>query len=168
MKRAVILTSIALGLGFLLTNQTIRRELYHLILDSLLSHTVPKVNVQESQSDVNVIFIDAREKEEFEVSKISGSKWVGYSDFDLDRLSGLRKDCPLIVYCSVGYRSEKIAEKLKSAGFENVSNLYGGIFEWVNEGYEIVNASGSVTSKIHGYDRFWSFWLEEKVEIVDN
>jgi len=33
------------------------------------------------------------------------------------------------VYCSLGIRSEVIAKKLKKAGYTNVFNLYGGIFE---------------------------------------
>ncbi|MEQ9424072.1 MAG: rhodanese-like domain-containing protein [Cyclobacteriaceae bacterium] len=166
MKRTIILISVVLALGFLFTNRAIKKELYHLILDSLLSHSVHTISVQKSQGESNAIFIDAREKGEFEVSKIRGSKWVGYSDFDLARFDSLPKNSPLIVYCSVGYRSEKVAEKLRSVGFDNVSNLYGGIFEWVNEGYDIVDSSSMVTNKIHGYDRLWSIWLDAEVEKV--
>lgn len=167
MKRTIILISVTLAIvGLLLTNRSIKSELYHLILDSLLSNSVTTINVRESQDESDAIFIDARENDEFEVSKIRGAIWVGYSDLDMAKLDDLPKNSPLIVYCSVGYRSEKVAEKLSSAGFEDVSNLYGGIFEWVNEGYDIVDSSGMVTNKIHGYDRFWSRWLEGKVEKV--
>jgi rhodanese-related sulfurtransferase len=48
----------------------------------------------------------------------------------------------------VGYRSEKVTEKLQKAGFTQVSNLYGGIFEWVNQGYPIVNQSGATSDVI--------------------
>ncbi|MEL6718853.1 MAG: rhodanese-like domain-containing protein, partial [Bacteroidota bacterium] len=63
-------------------------------------------------------------------------------------------------YCSVGYRSEKISEQLLEAGFKDVSNLYGGIFEWKNQDHEVVDEKGA-TEKVHAYDRVWGFWLKE-------
>lgn len=75
-------------------------------------------------------------------------------------MDGIAKDANIVVYCAVGSRSEKIARELKEMGFENVSNLYGGIFEWVNRGYEIVNDTGE-TDTVHAYNRFWGFWLQE-------
>ena len=48
------------------------------------------------------------------------------------------------MYCSIGKRSEKVTQKLKKAGYNNVSNLYGGIFEWVNQGNEVVDTNNKV------------------------
>lgn len=66
----------------------------------------------------------------------------------------------VIVYCSVGYRSERIGEKLQDAGFINVQNLYGGIFKWVNEGMPVYNSIGP-TKQVHGYSRSWGVWLQK-------
>ncbi len=65
-------------------------------------------------------------------------------------LKNLDKDKPVVVYCSVGYRSEKIAEKLEKEGFTQVYNLYGGIFEWVNQDNPVYNEKGK-TNNIHPY-----------------
>ncbi len=77
----------------------------------------------------------------------------------------LNKDSPIIVYCSVGYRSERVGEKLKSAGFKNVKNLYGGIFQWVNEGHPVVNKKDHWTDSVHTYNKNWSQWLTKGIKV---
>ena len=49
------------------------------------------------------------------------------------RRDGIAKDAPIVTYCSVGYRSGKMAERLQAAGYTNVRNLEGSIFKWANE-----------------------------------
>lgn len=105
--------------------------------------------------------IDAREKKEYNVSKIEGAKYVGFKDFDMSSVEHLDKNSKIIVYCSVGYRSEKIAEKLKESGYQDISNLYGGIFEWKNQGRDVVDAQNQVTEKVHAYDKLWGIWLDK-------
>ena len=46
-----------------------------------------------------------------------GTSRVGFKDFDLSMVDDLPKDAIIVTYCSVGYRSERIGEKLKKAGF---------------------------------------------------
>jgi len=71
------------------------------------------------------------------------------------------KESEIIVYCSIGYRSEKITEQLVQEGFKNVQNLYGGIFEWKNQGNEVVRPDGKPTEDVHAYSRLWGIWLKE-------
>ena len=134
------------------------------LLEGLLSHEVPESTVPDVQHDASVLFLDAREREEYQVSHLPDAFWVGYDDFSPDRLRGVDKDRPIVVYCSVGYRSERVAEKLISEGFTRVSNLYGGIFEWVNQGCTLENELGQ-TRAVHTYNRAWSKWVKagEKV-----
>ena len=54
---------------------------------------------------------------------------------------GWSKSDTIVLYCSIGYRSEKIGEKLVEMGYGHVFNLYGGIFEWVNRDLPVYNAS---------------------------
>ncbi|MEQ6119009.1 rhodanese-like domain-containing protein [Reichenbachiella sp. MALMAid0571] len=110
-----------------------KEKAYDLMLQNMLSHTVEEIKVEEADTIQDIIWLDAREKKEYDVSKIKNAVWVGYDDFDLKRVTNIEKDQKLIVYCSIGYRSEKVVEKLKSAGYKNVKNLYGGIFSWVNK-----------------------------------
>jgi len=141
---------------------TVESPAYRIMLRSLLSHTVPEISVSEAHTKLkDYLFLDAREPAEYRVSKISGARPVGYDHFDLDSVSDIPKDQPIIVYCSVGYRSEKVAEQLRAAGYQRVFNLYGGIFEWKNQGLEIVSPDGAPTERIHAYNRAWGLWLRK-------
>ncbi len=137
------------------------------MLKSLLSHTVPIVNCTAVDSMTDAVLLDARERPEFEISHLRGARWIGYNDFQLPRVNDIERSRPVIVYCSVGYRSEKIAEKLHRAGFHRVYNLFGGIFDWVNRGRPVVDSAGS-TSKIHAYDRTWGNWLKRGEKMYDD
>lgn len=135
---------------------------YSLMLKTLLSHTVPEMEVSTAATaSTSTVFLDTREREEYEVSHIENARFVGYDDFSLDSVEDIPKDTPLIVYCSVGYRSEKVAEQLITAGFTDVANLYGGLFEWKNQGFPVVDPSGDTTESVHAYSRSWGIWLKE-------
>jgi rhodanese-related sulfurtransferase len=140
---------------------------YNVMLKTLLSHSVPEVSVTEALKMNHVIFLDARENNEFKVSRLPNSIFVGYDNFKIDAVSDLNKDQKIVVYCSVGYRSEKIAEQLKKAGFTNVSNLYGGIFEWVNQGKPVYDSLGNETANVHAYNKTWGIWLDKGNKIYD-
>ena len=53
----------------------------------------------------------------------------------------------------IGVRSEQIGEQLKAMGYDNIKNLYGGIFEWTNQGYPVFKGNQQ-TLKVHAYDDF--------------
>jgi rhodanese-related sulfurtransferase len=128
-------------------------------VNSYLSYSVPVIDVREAFTNKNKFtFLDAREWKEYEVSHIEGAVYVGYDDFDFSRIKHLPKDSPILVYCSIGYRSEKIAEKLKKKGFTKVYNLYGSIFEWANQGYPLISGTKPV-QRIHTYNQKWSRWV---------
>ena len=112
-------------------------------------------------ADQNILLLDTRSKEEFEVSFIENALFVGYEDFKLERYEDqLDNDQLVILYCSIGVRSEKVGKQLKAAGFKNIKNLRGGIFKWYNEGRKIVNENEQETNRIHGYDEKWSQFLK--------
>jgi rhodanese-related sulfurtransferase len=129
--------------------------------DELISHSIPLVSPKALSLKKDVIILDAREKNEYQVSHILGATLVGYEEFDLAKLPRLPLDTEIYVYCSVGYRSEKIAENLKNSGYKNVSNLEGGIFSWVNQGYPVVDNKNKRTKLVHGYSLDWIQWLNE-------
>ena len=127
-----------------------------------LDFSVPTISCQELRDiQSNVVLLDARETKEYKTSHIEGARHVGFKKLNKSTLEGIEKDQPIVVYCSIGYRSEKIGEKLKDLGFSKVSNLYGSIFEWVNQELPIVDQQGETTRKLHTYNKSWSRWVEE-------
>lgn len=127
---------------------------------SYLDFSVPVISCDDLEGMKDqVLILDTRTHEEFEVSHIPGARFAGFDSFDEELLSSVAKDQKIIVYCSIGYRSEKIAERIQSMGYD-VANLYGSIFEWVNQDKPIVDSSGNKTDKLHTYNRKWSRWVE--------
>lgn len=158
---------IILVLNGSLFGQFVQSKSYNTMLKALLSHNVKEIGAKEAKQDSLSVFLDAREKKEFEVSHVKNAIWVGYDDFDLNRVKNVDKTKKIIVYCSVGYRSEKITEKLTKAGYKNVSNVVGGIFEWKNLGYPVVDASGKETEKVHAYSKTWGIWLNKGEKVYE-
>ncbi|GAA4503557.1 hypothetical protein GCM10023172_28640 [Hymenobacter ginsengisoli] len=135
-------------------------RLYSTMLNGLLKESVPFVSVAQLRQQPGQVLLDAREPHEFAVSHLRGARLVGYDTFSLAEVQDIPKNTPIVVYCSVGLRSEKIGARLQQAGFTNVRNLYGGIFEWVNEGQPIEGASGQPTDQVHAYSPTWGIWLQ--------
>lgn len=132
-------------------------------VDKLLSGTVDTISVSELQKTLvaqNIVLLDSRERREYEVSHLQGAQWVGYDDFNINRLDSVDTSATVVVYCSVGYRSEKIGEKLLEAGYTKVLNLYGGIFDWINQDGTLYDNNGE-TKNVHGYNEKWSLLVQK-------
>jgi rhodanese-related sulfurtransferase len=144
---------------------------YDRMLKGLYTGDVPVIHPKQLSDTIEkgakVILLDSREQNEFNVSHIQNALYVGYDDFILDSLKSLSKDDFIVIYCSVGYRSEKIGEKLIAAGYKHVFNLYGGIFEWVNEGYVVVDNNNQPTPRVHAYSKSWGRWLKKGEKVYD-
>jgi rhodanese-related sulfurtransferase len=133
-----------------------------LLLHNAVTDDVPKISVQDAQAKKEeALFLDTRSKEEYNVSHIEGARFVGYREFNLATLEGIPKSQPVITYCSIGKRSGEIGRKLIEAGYKNVHNLYGGLFEWINQGHLVVDTANTPTEKVHPFDRTWGKWLEK-------
>ena len=102
--------------------------------------------------------LDAREGKEYEVSSLKNAIHVGFVGFNMNKVKDLDKRAPVIVYCTIGARSETIGEKLQKNGFTNVYNLYGGLIHWKNQGYKVFK-NNKETYNIHVYSKKWGKWL---------
>lgn len=142
--------------------------LFNAMVKSSLDFTVPIIDVDTlKKKRQEYIILDARSKEEYAVSHIKDALYIGFDTLQTDVLDKVDKDKPIAVYCSIGYRSEKIAEQLNDRGFTNVVNVYGSIFEWVNRGYPVVDPSGNSTNTVHGYNRMWGMWINNRdIDVV--
>jgi rhodanese-related sulfurtransferase len=162
---------IALGISLMslevAAQKKVVRGSFNSLLKMMLKHDVKEITVPQAATKSNVLFIDAREKKEFDVSHIKNAVFVGYEDFNISRVGNVPKGSEIIVYCSIGKRSENITEKLVKAGYTNVSNLYGGIFEWVNQGNSVVDINNKNTNKVHAYGRLWGQWLDKGEKVYN-
>jgi rhodanese-related sulfurtransferase len=136
-------------------------------LESLYKKTVPLVKPSEVKVSETAILLDTRSQQEYEVSHLPSARFLDYDRFKMKDVRDIPKDAEIIVYCSVGYRSEKIGEQLLENGYTNVRNIYGGIFQWKNDGREVLNANNQPTDSVHTYNRKWSKWLTKGVKVYD-
>lgn len=105
------------------------------------------------------VILDTREPDEFATSHLPGARRATRVD-DVRRLS-LPPAQPIVLYCSVGWRSSALAEQLQQAGYTNVANLEGSIFAWANQGLPVFQGSNRV-QLVHPYDSKWGKLLDSK------
>jgi rhodanese-related sulfurtransferase len=161
---------IQLSIMFLfLVGLAMAQSAYDDLLKNVYKNTVPQIKTAELKKEIgakqNLVILDTRSPEEYEVSHIPGAKLIDYDNFQPQDVISLNKSSKVVVYCTVGARSENIGEKLLKMGFTDVENLYGGIFQWVNEDGAIVNKKNQPTDSVHTYSWLWSHWLKKGVKV---
>ncbi|MBN3942321.1 rhodanese-like domain-containing protein [Nostoc sp. NMS9] len=105
------------------------------------------------------LVLDARSQTEYAVSHIETGVRIDPLTDDLTAVATVSQDRPIVVYCAVGYRSAKLAQKLDEAGMKCIYNLSGGIFQWANEGRPIFQ-NGHPTQLVHPYNAIWGKLLK--------
>jgi rhodanese-related sulfurtransferase len=110
------------------------------------------------------VLVDAREAEEFAVSHLAGARRL--PTLEAIAAEGLERHQPIVVYCSVGYRSARLAEDLRRAGYRNVRNLEGSLFHWANLGLPLAGA-GPGERRVHPFGGLWGLLLEPAVTAVN-
>jgi len=162
MKKAILLLSIIISTVAFSQGP---RQSYHDMLKTYYKNTVETIQpanlYKKILKEEKMYILDTREPSEYSVSSIKGAIKVGYDKFDIKSTNLFDKDALIIVYCTIGARSELIGEKLKKDGFKNVYNLYGGLVYWKNQGYTVVDSNGKATKNIHVYSKEWGKWLKK-------
>ena len=108
------------------------------------------------------LLLDARKAEEFAVSHLHGAINADAEPQVAAALKNYPHDKPIVAYCSVGYRSSMLAEKLMQQGFTKVVNLEGSIFQWANEGQPVYKGEAQVR-QVHPFDPQWGKLLKPEL-----
>lgn len=131
---------------------------------------VPHISPQTlSEMDAaRYVIFDVREADEFAVSHLKNAIWIDpdmspeafYSQYG-ELVSGKT----VILYCSVGVRSTRLASRLLSSQREGeqtpIYNLETGIFGWHNESRPLT-AQSHPTDFVHPYNRRWGRMVNRK------
>jgi len=118
--------------------------------------------------DPRYIFVDVRPNSERLVSRIPGS--LSLQEFREGSISSANQAKTFVFYCTIGYRSSQVAQRLKDGrlndgslrdgslrdGSLRVVNLRGGLIGWVHSGGQVVDANGKETKKVHVYGDKWN------------
>ncbi|XP_062613827.1 uncharacterized protein LOC134275575 [Saccostrea cucullata] len=133
---------------------------------------------QESQNsqEHHIKILDCRAEDEYNISHIDGAVRINYDSSpdeilqaaDIDKTTNESLD--VICYCSVGYRSALVAQKLqdhvsKSTGNDHLSfyNMEGSLFKWANENRHMVDQKGEATKFAHPYNAVFGKLLNSEL-----
>lgn len=103
------------------------------------------------------VLIDVRRDDEYAVSHLPNAQHL--STAEAIQQFSVPEDADLVLYCSVGYRSARLAQQLQALGYDSVMNLEGSIFEWFNQGRPVV-AQQTRVDQVHPYNSTWGLLLK--------
>jgi hydroxyacylglutathione hydrolase len=101
--------------------------------------TVKSITAEAMKAEIQkgIDVLDVRKPGEWNVSHLKDAQFLPLGDFPKN-LEGLDKSKPYIVHCAGGYRSMTAISILKSKGFNNLINIYGGFGAMQQTGLEVV------------------------------
>lgn len=89
--------------------------------------TAAELKARLDSGELNALLIDVREQEEWDIAHIPQAKLVPLQTIPTYAASLPKKHGEIIIHCKAGMRSAKACEYLSSLGFENVTNVIGGM-----------------------------------------
>ena len=99
---------------------------------------VPQVKKRMDRGD-KFLLVDVREESEYAKDHLPGAVHMGKGVIERDiemRVPDLNTE--MILYCGGGFRSALAADNLQKMGYTNVISMDGGIREWREKGYPLV------------------------------
>jgi rhodanese-related sulfurtransferase len=139
--------------------------------DDVVHLTLDELALMQIDASAAPILIDVRPEREFAVSHLAGAIRIAPNASAKeveDALKVIAVGRPVVFYCSVGYRSSRLAERaqerLSKAGIDEIYNLRGGVFAWHNKSWPLVNQDGA-TDYVHPYDRWRRKYIVRKALI---
>jgi adenylyltransferase/sulfurtransferase len=95
---------------------------------------IPTISVsdlkQRLAAGFDGLLLDVREPHENQIARIEGSRLIPLGTL-AEAIPTLPRDKEILVHCKMGGRSARAVKTLLDAGFENVSNVAGGIDAWL-------------------------------------
>ena len=130
---------------------------------------VPQMSVEELdrrlKNETPPLIIDVREPFEYEVSHLPGAVHAQGADI-ASLITEAEPDRPVVLYCSVGYRSSAAVADLIQLNDPGIGgrvwNLEGSIFEWANSGRAVYRGEKQV-GEVHPYGKQWNKLLEPRL-----
>ncbi len=129
------------------------------MVDSFIDYQIDNISFMEVQPEKTII-LDTRNFDEYKVSHLPNAVWIGNDSLFWSRIPQLSDKKTIIVYCSVGYRSNEVGKKIKDSLQLDVKNLKYGIFGWRHNALPLIDKFNNPTNKVHPYNWFWGIWKD--------
>lgn len=139
------------------------KQMIRLKFPDLPQLTVPQLKAWLDDSSRRLpVLIDVRSQIEFDDGHLQGAVRADDAGAAKRSLATAALDTPIVVYCSVGYRSAQVTQGLVKLGYTQVKNLEGSLFEWANAGLPVYQGN-KLTAKVHPYDSDWGQLLRREL-----
>jgi rhodanese-related sulfurtransferase len=100
-----------------------------------LGAEVDPAQVAELNAAGEIAVIDVREDWEYAEGHVPGATLIPLGSLE-DRIDEIPEDTPVVLVCRSGNRSGQAFRFLERQGFDNVSNMVGGMLAWEAAGLE--------------------------------
>jgi rhodanese-related sulfurtransferase len=90
---------------------------------------ISTTDLKNQLNDKNKQYIDVRTPGEFKGNSIRGFKNIPLHQL-ANKVNDLSKEKEVVVICQSGMRSNKASKLLKKQGFQQVTNVKGGMSSW--------------------------------------
>ncbi|HZS62133.1 MAG TPA: rhodanese-like domain-containing protein [Gemmatimonadaceae bacterium] len=98
---------------------------------------IQEVGVSEAKAQPNVVYLDVREPNEWNLGRVPGAKFIPRGQLETNVEKQISRDATVVIYCASGNRSALAADTMQTMGYEHVSSLRGGFRAWVDAGGEV-------------------------------
>jgi adenylyltransferase/sulfurtransferase len=89
---------------------------------------------EQAEGTRDLVLVDVREPNEYEINKIPGSQLIPKGEFlNGNAIGQLPQDKQVVLHCKSGARSAEALAVLKGAGFSDAVHVGGGVVAWVNQ-----------------------------------
>jgi rhodanese-related sulfurtransferase len=87
--------------------------------------------IEQHKDGSNLVILDVRPHDEFEVEHIPGAQNLDYDGHEFrKKVEKIDKEKNYIIYCRSGVRGEYFMGIMKELGFHQVYNILGGFVGW--------------------------------------
>ncbi|MCX7650489.1 MAG: rhodanese-like domain-containing protein [Flavobacteriales bacterium] len=86
------------------------------------------------------VLLDVRTPSEFKSGHLEGAQLLNWQAEDFKekfKALNISKSTPIFVYCYMGGRSAEASEWIKSLGYAQVTDMKGGMYQWLKQGLPV-------------------------------
>lgn len=155
MKKLIILLFVSLVATVTFAQQTPKTELL----------TFEVFEAKLNAAGKNAQILDARLLEEYQQNHLEGAlsfSIANKEDFE-KHIAKLSKDKPTFIYSIGNGRSGVLAQDLRNAGFQDVTEIPGGLSKWIGRGRPVISTTGKGLS----LDEYTASLKSDKLVLVD-
>jgi len=126
--------------------------LFFSLTSTVFSDGYTDVTVEEAKtmidSNPSLVVLDVRAQSEYDSGHLRYAKLIPHTELE-SRLDELNINDHILVYCKLGGRSAFASQILVDNDFTHVSNMLGGITDWLSYGYPVYVKYPSIQQAIN-------------------